>query len=370
VQTTLELSELEEKIGQIFMIGMPGPDLDSVTEKLIGDHGVGGVILFSRNIETPPQLAGLCRDLQALALRTRSIPLFLSIDQEGGRVARLKSPFTLFPGNEAIGRDPMALERAHEFATVTAREMSLVGLNMDLAPVMDVRRGEAEKHLTGRTFGDDPQWVAKLGSRVIETLQGAGVMAVAKHFPGLGRTERDPHHELPVIPIDAGEIETVNLPPFVAAMEAGVSAVMTSHAIYPALDGENPATLSRGILTGLLKERLGFGGMIITDDLEMGAIEKHWGVAEGAAASLAAGADVLLICKDQDNVLESLERVKTMLLQEEIPVERLLDAARRVGEAKASFLKAPPHIPLKAVEAYFRDKERQREEPNRYIPLP
>ena len=356
MQSTLELSELEDKIGQVFMIGMPGPDLDPVTEKLIGDHGVGGVILFSRNIETPLQLARLCRDLQALALKTRSIPLFLSIDQEGGRVARLKAPFTLFPGNEAIGRDPEALERAHEFATVTAREMTLVGLNMDLAPVMDVRRGEAEEHLAGRTFGDDPQWVGRLGSRVIETLQGAGVMAVAKHFPGLGRTERDPHHELPVIPIDAGEVETINLPPFLAAMEAGVSAVMTSHAIYPALDAENPATLSREILTGLLKGGLGFEGMIITDDLEMGAIEKHWGVAEGAAASLAAGADVLLICKDQDKVLKSLDRVKTMLLLEEIPVSRLLDAARRVGEAKARFITTHPNISMEAVTDYFAEK--------------
>jgi len=356
VQSTLELSELEDKIGQIFMIGMPGPDLDPVTEKLVRDKGVGGVILFSRNIETPLQLARLCRDLQDLSLKARSIPLFLSLDQEGGRVARLKAPFTVFPGNEAMGSDPMALERAHEFATVTAREMTLVGLNMDLAPVVDVRCGEAEKHLVGRTFGDDPQWVAKLGSRVIQTLQAAGVMAVAKHFPGLGRAERDPHHELPVIPIDAGEIETINLPPFEAAMEAGVSAVMTSHAIYPTLDEGNPATLSKKILTGLLKERLGFKGMIITDDLEMGAIDRRWGVADGAAASLAAGADVLLICKDQDKVLESFERVEAMLLREEIPADRLLDAARRVSMAKARFLKSAPRISLESVSDYFRNK--------------
>jgi beta-N-acetylhexosaminidase len=353
VQSTLKPSQLEEKIGQIFMIGMPGPDLDPVTEKLIRDHGVGGVILFSRNIEEPLQLARLCGDLQALALKSRSIPLFLSIDQEGGRVARLKAPFTLFPGNEVMGHDPNAIERAREFATVTAREMRLVGLNMDLAPVVDVRRGEAEKHLSSRIFSDDPQVVARLGREVIETLQREGVMAVAKHFPGLGRTERDPHLELPVIPIDGGEIESINLPPFRAAMEAGVSAVMTSHAIYPALDGENPATLSRGILTGLLKERLGFKGMIITDDLEMGAIDKHQGVPEGAAVSLAAGADVLLICKDQDKVLESLDRVKTKLIQGEIPLERFLDAARRVSEAKGKFLKSPPKISLSAIRAHF-----------------
>jgi beta-N-acetylhexosaminidase len=356
VRLTMALSELEDKIGQIFMVGIPGPDLDPLTEKLIVDHGVGGVILFSRNIETPLQLAGLCRDLQGLALKTRSIPLFLSVDQEGGRVARLKRPFTLFPGNEAIAGGPMALERAHEFATVTAREMAMVGLNMDLAPVVDVRRGEAEKHLVGRTFGDDPRWVARLGSRVIETLQGAGVMAVAKHFPGLGRAERDPHHELPVIPIDVGEIEAVNLPPFVASIEAGVSAVMTSHAIYPALDQTNPATLSRDILTGLLKGRLGFGGMVITDDLEMGAIDRHWGVAEGAASSLAAGADVLLICSDQEKVLESMDLVKTMLLQGEIAMERLLDAARRVSDAKERFLKGSPPVSLDTVAAYFRKK--------------
>jgi beta-N-acetylhexosaminidase len=131
---------------------------------------------------------------------------------------------------------------------------------------------------------------------------------------------------------------------------------MTSHAVYPALDEENPATLSHGILTGLLKDRLGFKGMIITDDLEMGAIDKHWGVPEGAAASLAAGADVLLICKDQEKVLESLDRVKATLLNGEIPLARLLDAARRVGVAKERFLKYPPKISLAAVRTYFSTK--------------
>jgi beta-N-acetylhexosaminidase len=178
VHSTFELSELNTKIGRLFMAGMPGKELDADTEALIRDYCLGGVILFSRNIENPVQLAGLCKDLQDRAMTYHGIPLFLAVDQEGGPVARLRGPFTCFPGNEAIGADPKPMDRAREFAEVTAREMTLVGLNMDLAPVVDVRRAKSEKHLAGRTFSDDPKKVAMLGQVVIKSLQENGVMAV------------------------------------------------------------------------------------------------------------------------------------------------------------------------------------------------
>lgn len=335
------------------MAGMPGPRVDSGTEALIRDYGLGGVILFGRNIQGPVQLATLCNELQDMAIKYHDIPLFLSIDQEGGPVARLKRPFTRFPGNRAIGEDQKPAERATEFARVTAREMSLVGLNMDLAPVMDVREGVPERHLDGRIFSDNPEEVALLGRKVIEVLQANGVMAVAKHFPGLGKTSLDPHHHLPTIEADTDELQKVNIRPFESAITARVSAVMTSHAIYPALDPGIPATLSERILTGLLRGSLNFNGLIMTDDLEMGAISKKWGVAEGAAASFEAGADILLICGDQEGVLEGIEILRGKLIRGEIPFRRFLESLERIKKTKSRFLKDMKRVSLGDVRDYF-----------------
>ena len=346
-------SEIDANIGPLFMAGMPGIELDESTDELIRDHYLGGMILFSRNIENPVQLATLCNDLQECAMRYHGIPLFLAVDQEGGRVARLKEPFTLFPGNTAIGEDPEPVEKAVAFARVTAEEMRLVGLNMDFAPVVDVRRGEPEKHLEGRTFSDDTEKVSLLGRTVVKVLQENGIMATAKHFPGLGRASLDPHHHFLTIEADAEEMETVNLPPFLAAIEEGVSAIMSSHAVYPVLDPDFPATLSHRILTGVIREALGFDGLVITDDLEMGAIKKKWGVAEGAVASFEAGADILLICEDQNLVLESMDMLKGKLMNGKIGYERLQQSLKRITKAKSSFLKDCKMVSLEKVHSYF-----------------
>jgi beta-N-acetylhexosaminidase len=225
---------------------------------------------------------------------------------------------------------------------------------MNMAPVVDVRWGEPEKHLDGRIFSDDPQKVALLGQSVVKSLQENGVMAVAKHFPGLGRATLDPHHHLPTIEANIGEIEEINLPPFRATIEQGVSAVMTSHAIYPALDPEHPGTLSNKIVTGLLREKLGFEGLIITDDLEMGAIKKGWGVAKGAVAAFEAGSDLLLICEDQEEVLAGMETLRDRLLRGEVPLERLYQSVGRVAGAKARFLGKEVEISIAKVKEYFK----------------
>lgn len=354
MNTTLELSELDSKIGQLFMAGIPGPRLDEGTEALIRDYNLGGVILFSRNIQDPIQLASLCRDLQAKALAYHNLPLLLAVDQEGGRVARLREPFTVFPGSGAIVVHENAVEKAEEFGTITAREMKMVGLNMNLAPVVDVQRGELEKHLEGRSFGENPEMVALLGRTVIRSLQEKGVMAVAKHFPGLGSATLDPHFQLPRIDVDMDEIERVNLPPFKAAIEEGAAGIMTSHAIYPALDSESPATLSPAILTRLLREKMAFEGLVITDDLEMGAIANHWEVAEGAAKAFEAGADILLISKEQKNVLESINLIRSKVLQGEIAFKRLDPSMERIMKARSTVLGQGEEISLVKVKEYFK----------------
>lgn len=352
--TTLEISELDSKIGQLFMAGLPGPQMDEETEALIRDYNLGGLILFSRNIEEPIQLTRLCRDLQEASMRYHGLPLLLAVDQEGGRVARLREPFTRFPGNATIVLDPNPVEKAMEFGLITAKEMKMVGLNMNLAPVVDVQRGELEKHLGGRTFGEDPEMVALLGRTVVRSLQENGVMAVAKHFPGLGRAGLDPHFHLPRIEADIKEIEEVNLLPFKATIDEGVSSIMTSHAIYPALDPERPATLSPAILTHLLREKMKFDGLIITDDLEMGAVTKQWGVAQGAAAAFEAGADILLVCEDQGNLPESISIIRSKLLRDEMPFQRLYESNDRVAKIRSKFLDQKEKISLEIVKEYFK----------------
>ncbi|MFC1821848.1 beta-N-acetylhexosaminidase [Thermodesulfobacteriota bacterium] len=354
MSTTLEISELERKIGQLFMSGMPGTRLDEGTASLIRDYHLGGIILFSRNIEDPIQLAELCRDLHGAAAASQDIPFLLAVDQEGGRVARLQEPFRIFPGNAAIGEHDQPVEQAMEFGFVTAREMKLVGLNMNMAPVMDVRRGETEQHLEDRTFGENPEQVSQLGRTVIRSIQANGVMAVAKHFPGLGRAGVDPHVSLPRIEMDETEMEEIHLPPFRTAIDEGVSSIMTSHAIYPLFDPERPATLSPIVLTELLRERLCFEGLIITDDLEMGAITEHWSVSEGAARALEAGGDILLICKNQENVVESFKHIRGRILRGEITMQRLQESYERISKAKQKYLGKKPVISLPEVKEYFR----------------
>ena len=335
------------------MVGMPGPQLDEDTRVLIRDYNVGGVVLFSRNIEGPMQLTNLCQDLQDAAMEFHDLPLILAIDQEGGRVARLKEPFTQFPGNTAMGQDAKPLEKAIEFGRITARELTLVGLNMDFAPVLDVQRGEPEKHLRGRTFGGDVKMVSRLGKTVVKSLQEHGILAVAKHFPGLGCSSVDPHFELPRIELDMKEMEEINLPPFQAAINVRVSGIMTSHAIYPVLDPERPATLSPVIITRLLREEMGFEGLIITDDLEMGAIAKHWGIAEGAAAAFEAGVDILLICEDQNRVLEGIELLRQRLLQGEISSQRLDQSNERIKKVRSDLLDRREWVLTANIKKYF-----------------
>ena len=356
MHSTLELSELNDQMGRLFMAGMPGPHLDAGTVSLIRDGAVGGMILFKRNIVDPLQVAKLTNDLQETSMKYHGVPLFLGVDQEGGRVARLREPFTPFPGNGAIGDGPGSHEMAAAFGRVTAMEMRLVGLNMDMAPVLDVSTGPVDGVLQGRMFGEDPGRVGRLGRIVIKALQENGVMAVGKHFPGLGKVRLDPHHHPSAIEADERELETVDLPPFRDAVREGVFGIMTSHALYPGLDARCPATLSYAIITELLRGRLGFDGIIITDDLEMGAIKKDPGVAEGAVKAFEAGCDILLICEDQGLVKDAMARLRNRLLTNEKLLSRLRESVDRIMKAKEKYLKRWEPVSLKRVEHYFRDK--------------
>ena len=328
----------EEKLaGQRLMAGFEGKDLDRDLQGLIADQRVGGLILFKRNVESPGRLADLCRSAQDWARECGLPPLFVAIDQEGGPVARLGPPFTQFPGNPAI-RD---VSDAARFARITAAELAAVGINMNLAPVLDAVPHGCDSIMAQRTFGADAQWVARLGAAVIAGLQTRGVMAVAKHFPGIGRTRLDSHIDLPFLDADLGSLEDYDLVPFQAAIQERVAGIMLSHILYRRLDPQWPASLSKAIARDLLRKRMGFPGVVLTDDLEMGAINRHYGFNATIRQVLKADIDLALICRSAEKLRQAHALMVRKIAQSEERRSRAEAAAARIMALKALYLTLP-----------------------------
>ena len=308
--------------GQRLMAGFDGKTLDRQLQRLISDLRLGGLILFKRNVDSPRQIADFCRAVQRYAHDCGLPPLLIAIDQEGGRVARLGPPFTQFPGNPSI-RNKADAER---FARITALELAWVGINMNLAPVLDAAPEGFDSIMAQRVFGSDPRQVARLGRAVIAGMQVGGIMAVAKHFPGIGRTRLDSHIDLPRLDDDLRSLESYDLIPFQAAIQGSVAGVMLSHILYPQLDPRWPASLSTAIADDLLRKRMGFAGVVLTDDLEMGAITRHFGFGAAVRQVLRAQVDVALICRSA----EKLRRAHAVM------AGKIRESQRRRLDAEAS----------------------------------
>jgi len=334
-------------VGPLFMVGLPGARVDREARALVRELRVGGIILFARNLEDPEQVWELTRDLQQEARDSGDLPLLISVDQEGGSVQRLKTPFTLIPSGRALGQSSTA-GQVEAWARTAGRELALVGINMNLAPVLDVARNP-RCPLWDRSFGSDPEKVAALGEAAIRGYRQAKVLPVAKHFPGLGDTSVDSHQVLPTAQ-DPDPERTADLLPFRRAAAAGVPAVMTAHLHVPAWDGR-PATLSSVALTDWLRQRLGYQGVIITDDLEMGAIATKAAVPEAACQALAAGADLLLVCSPGQAAWEAAAQVSR-----DQALQRQAEEARRRVQALRQRL-ARTAVTKDEVRAYFTQKK-------------
>jgi beta-N-acetylhexosaminidase len=329
--------------GQLLMVGIPGPQLDAVARELVRDLRVGGIILFARNIESPEQVWELTRDLQREAVAATGRSLLIAVDQEGGRVQRLKEPFTIIPPARTLGTTKTSKDVAR-LARHVARELSLVGINVNLAPVLDVPRSP-RCPLWDRAYGKDPAHVARYALAAIKGYMSGGIIPVAKHFPGLGDTGVDSHQVLPLG--QSGDADrTMDLLPFQQVVAAGIPMVMTAHLKVPEWD-ERPATLSPVALQDWLRRRLGFKGVIITDDLEMGAIATSLPAAQGAKEALAAGADLLLICNNWEAAWETAH----LLASEASLIERGREAAARLARLRGNL--STRSSELKTVQEYF-----------------
>ena len=251
-------------------------------------------------------------------------PLIVAVDQEGGPVARLRAPFTEFSGNAHMADEADAVS----FAETTAKELRSVGINMNFAPVLDLAPAGIDSIMADRSFGADPHWVSQMGSVVIRHLQAAGVMAVAKHFPGIGRTTLDSHIDMPTLDVPTALLEKTDLVPFKAAFDCDVAGVMFSHIRYPSLDPTWPASLSPAIADRLLRRRLGYGGVTMTDDLDMGAIGRHIDLPAAVSQILTAGIDLALICHRGPNIEAAFEQILAAITGD--------DEIRRAGKESVS----------------------------------
>jgi len=330
-------SALRRQIGQLLIAGFNGHHVSSELRSLAKEFGLGGVILFARNVADPEQVAELSFEASRLV---PELPVWVSVDQEGGRVARLKKPFTEWPPMVTLGRSGDAA-LAERFARALAAELKAVGITLDYAPVLDVRTNPKNPVIGDRALADQALDVARLGAAIIRTLQGEGIAACGKHFPGHGDTATDSHHELPLVEHPPERLRDVEFAPFRAAAAAGVATIMTAHVLVPSLDETRPATLSRHIVTDLLRDELNYQGVILSDDLEMKAIAAQYAVPEAAVMAIEAGCDGVLICSgDHDTQSATLEALVHAVESDRLPWSRVEDALRRQQRAKERFLTA------------------------------
>jgi beta-N-acetylhexosaminidase len=322
-------------IGQLLIGSFPGPVLPVEFRSLAREFDLGGAILFSRNVEAPEQVAELAGEIETLG---RDQPAWVSVDQEGGRVARLKEPFTRWPPMAVLGRSGSEA-LAERFGRALAKELAAVGITLDYAPVLDIHTNPKNPVIGDRALAERAGDVARLGTAVIRALQGEGVAACGKHFPGHGDTSTDSHHELPLVEHPPDRLDAVEFEPFRAAIREGVAFIMTAHVFVPALDAERPATLSPIVVQRTLREALGFTGVILSDDLEMKAISARTPVPDAAVQAIKAGCDGLLICSgDVELQAATLEALVKAVEAGELGTARLEDAFRRLGRAKERFL--------------------------------
>jgi len=352
---------LDEQIGQLLAVGFAGTTPSTEIIDLIQRQHVGSVILFARNVESARQVQELTNSLQELARAAgQRYPLIINIDQENGVVQRLGDHATLFPGNMALGAIRSA-EVAYEVARAMGRELKALGINMNLAPVVDVNNNPANPVIGVRSFGDDPQHVSLLANAMIQGYHDVGIITCIKHFPGHGDTSVDSHFALPIIPHDIQRLEEIELVPFRSAIAAGADCVMIAHLYLPKLmqEGMVPSSVSAEIINDLLRVQMGFDGLVITDCLEMKAVADTIGTEQAAVMTIRAGADLALISHHYDRQRGAIEAIRVALRDGTLTPERVQQSAERVLRLKAKML-SWEELPDDAAQAIIRNDEHRK----------
>ncbi|MFY4814415.1 glycoside hydrolase family 3 protein [Haloarcula sp. AONF1] len=332
---TVASMPLEQKVGQLFMAGFDGSEPTDGIRELIREYNLGNIIYFTRNIASPSQVTALSAELQSEATAVGAgLPLFVATDQEGGVVSRLDWG-TQLPGQMLIGAcDDDAMAR--KAGATVGRELRSLGINLNLAPVLDVNNNPENPVIGVRSFGEDPERVGALGAAMAQGLQSVDVAACGKHFPGHGDTAADSHLDLPVVAHERSRLERVEFPPFEAAIQGGIDAIMTTHVAFPAITGdvELPATISSAVQTALLREQFGFDGLLVTDCLEMDAIADGVGTTEGAVRAIEGGCDIVTVSHTLERQRAAIEAVVTAVRTGRLTEERIDRSLHRIQRYK------------------------------------
>lgn len=337
--------KLNELIGQHMLIGVSGHTLTNDEKKFIVENNISGVVLFARNCGSPEQIRDLCAEIQSLRHKMASrAPLFIGIDMEGGRVHRLKPPFTQWPPLKTVG-DLDAPTVAFHFAHRMGLELMTVGINLDFAPCVDVFTNPANTVIGDRAVSSDPHQVEKMASALVRGYIKSGVVSCAKHFPGHGHTVIDSHEELPIEEADLKRLHEVELVPFKKAFRSRVDMVMTGHILFKSVDKDWPVTLSEFFLKKMLRDELKYKGLIISDDLDMKAMAKHYDKGFIPVRALQAGCDLLLYCNEPESPPVAIETIMNAVAQGQHPKAELEHTLKRIIDLKKLRLLSPDPKP-------------------------
>jgi beta-N-acetylhexosaminidase len=336
IQNKIDSMSLDEKIGQLVVVGVDGFSMNDNINKLIKENKVGGVILFSKNVENSNQLVNLTNSIKTSNAQNK-IPLFISVDEEGGRVSRMPTEIKKLPSNKVIGKRNDGYF-SYSIGKIIGEELKAFGFNMSFAPVMDINSNPANPVIGDRSFGNNVDIVNKLGIKTMEGIMDSNIIPVVKHFPGHGDTFVDSHVGLPLVNKDLTQLNDFELVPFKEAIKNNVDAIMVSHILFNKLDVDFPASMSKVIITNILRENLKFQGVVITDDMTMGAIIKNYDIGDASVKSINAGSDLILVCHDFDNELKVINSLKVAVQNNIISEERLNESVYRILKLKEKYV--------------------------------
>lgn len=326
---------LDEKIGQMIFSGVDGTEMTDESKNIIQKYHVGGIILFGDNVKSITQTVNFLNELKT-ANADNPYPLLLGVDEEGGRVTRMPDEAKSLPSSRSIGElNDSSL--SFEIGSILGEQMKALGFNLDFAPVLDVNSNPDNPVIGDRSFGNNPEVVTELGIQTMKGIQNEGIISVIKHFPGHGDTSEDSHLELPKVDKSYDELSKLELVPFKKAISENADVSMVAHILLPKIDEKYPASMSEKIITGILREDYDFDGVVITDDLTMGAITDHYNVADAAVQTVKAGGDILLVAHDPNLIATVFEKLKAAVEAGEISENRIDESVERITNLKAKY---------------------------------
>ncbi|MDM8311955.1 MULTISPECIES: beta-N-acetylhexosaminidase [Clostridium] len=336
IEKQINAMTLDEKVGQLVISGFQGETVSEELKELIEKYHIGGIILFRSNIKDSNQLVEFTNSIKEINSINGGVPIFVSVDQEGGRVSRLPKEIDKFPSAANIGKlDDEKL--SYKIGNLLGETIKSFGFNLDFAPVLDIASNPENKVIGDRAFGDNPDIVCRMGLQFMNGLKDSNVISVVKHFPGHGDTKADSHYELPYLNHDRKRLDTIEFVPFKKAVEYGVDGIMVSHIVLKNIDDKNPATMSKTVATDILRKEFNYNGVIFTDDINMGAIAKNYLLRDAVIKSINAGVDVIVSSKGCEETRLIIEIIKEALKEGSISEERIDESIERILKLKNKY---------------------------------